>query len=263
MENDENWAKADTPDVEDAKSAFYEAQQVETLLAQITSYSAGAVKYGSVDRDYVNAWLSRLGAQPVTGAAEYKIHVPIDSSYGTTVTANSRTEALEKFKAYFGAVLEAGEVRPNGYGHGVFEVSATADEPVFVSGPQDPPEAVDKTPGLDALKTDIRRMLMQGVIEKGWNYSYASTAVAAMGLEALPTLDHRKVAVAVSGTTWILVSVFEGASPEDVQNAAAGFLARATSVTVSPDEVGAVVLAPRSDMGLTLVDEDDEESFED
>jgi hypothetical protein len=256
MENDENWAKAKSPEVEQAKDAFAQAQQAETLRTMIHEYATAAVHYGHVDRDWVNSLLSRMGAPLVTGSAQYKINAPIYGVYGTTVTADNRAEALEKFKGYFDAVLADGEFRSSGYSQGVFQVTATGGQPVFFSGPQDI-EPSDEQMLLGELKTSIRQMLKHGVVEHGWRYSSAAAQLDAMGLELLPPLMTKTVSVPVTGSAQINVQVFEGDDDEAVQRAAAVFMARATSVLVKPEEIG-LAFTPRPDVaGFTIVDDED------
>lgn len=255
MENDENWAKAENPEVEEGKEAFAEAQQAELLRQKLSHLAAAAVAYG-VDRDWVNGRLVQLGAAPVTGQAQYKINVPITGNYGTTVTANSRTEALEKFAQYAERVAAAGQITDGHYCQGVYGVQLTGDAPSFFSGPQDPEPYNGTVPGLDALKAGIRRMLMDGVTEQGWGHSHAvGQAIDVMGLEPLPELVQKKVTVPVSGTAQLTVNVFEGAD-EAVQRAAVAAVARSKQIMVSPDEIG-VAFEPRPDAsGFKIVDDE-------
>jgi phage host-nuclease inhibitor protein Gam len=258
--NDE-WAKPENPEVEAGKDAFAEAQQAEDLRRSITERTTAAVKYGHVDRDWANGWLDRLGVELVTGEAQYKINVPIVGSYGTTVTATSRTEALEKFNQYAAKVAAAGQVTDGQHCQGVYNIElVTGAEPVFFSGPQDPdPQTPAKTPGLDALKDGIRQMLKQGVTEQGWGITYAADALDAMGLPPLPLLEYRTVNVPVSGTAQVTVAAFVGDEDEKVQRVAAGAMRRTKQVVIEPDEIG-TAFASRPDtseaMGLKLIDED-------
>ncbi len=257
MENEQkDWAKAENTEVEAAKDAYAEATQAQKLREVLTSYAQGAVKYGNVDRDWINDWLMRLGADPVTGYAEYRINTPITGLYGKTISASTRGEALEKFKKHMACVQNAGKIDPN-YSGRVYAVEFDG-EPTFFSGPQDPPTGkVDKEIGVDGLKAGIREMLMRGVTEQGWGHKWALDASDAMGLEPMPALVHRTVSVPVSGTAEVTVPVFEGDGPVDVQAAATAAVARMQLVSVKPDEVGAVMSARDGSMGLTLVDEDE------
>jgi hypothetical protein len=254
MENDENWAKAENPEVQDGVDAYKEAQQEEALRQQITVRAYGAVKYGHVDRDWANAWLVRLGAQPVTGQAQYRINVPVTGNYGTTVTAGSRAEALEKFNQYVAQVAAAGKFTGS-YG-GIYGIELTGAAPTFFSGPQDPTEYAGSVPGLEGLKSGIRQMLKQAVTEQGWGHSYAVQALDQMGLEPLPTLHNKTVQVPVSGLTVLTVPVFADDDDEAVQAAVTGALTRAQSVSIKPDEVGSVMSTRPDAMGLNLVDEE-------
>jgi hypothetical protein len=248
MENEKDpWAQAQNEQVESA-----------ALRHKLHLAAAGAVKYGHIDRDWVNAWLLRLGADPVTGYAEYRINTPVTGVYGKTVKASTRAEALEKFNQHVARVSAAGQTA-DGACDIVYGIEFTDAEPTFFSGPQDPPPPGDEVPGLDGLKSGIRQMLMQGVTEQGWGPSYARSAIALMGLEPLPPLVHRTVSVPVSGIAEMTVSVFEGDGTPDVQAAAAAAVARMQLVSVKPDEVGAVMSARNGSMGLTLVDDDDED----
>lgn len=263
MGNEENeWTKPENPEVEQAKDAFAEAQQAEALRTMIHEYATAAVQYGRVDRDWVNNQLNRMGAPLVTGSAQYKINAPIDAVYGTTVTANNRAEALEKFKAYFDTVLTAGEVRSDSYGHGVFQVTATGGQPVFFSGPQDI-DPGDELMHLDGLKTAIRQMLKHAVVEQGWRYPAAVAQLDAMGLEPLPKMTTKTVSVPVTGSAQINVRVFEGDGDADVQRASAVFMARAGDVLVKPEEIG-LAFTPRPDVaGFAIVDDEGEAPEED
>lgn len=260
MENDENWAKAENPEVEEAKDAFAEAQQAEVLRQKLSQVAAGAVAYGNVDRDWVNERLVRLGASPVTGQAQYKINVPITGNYGTTVTASSRVEALEMFTKYAERVAAAGQITDGHHCQGVYGVQLTGEVPTFFSGPQDPEPYVGTVPGLDALKAGIRRMLMDGVTEQGWGHSHAVHAIEIMGLEPLPELVHKTVTVPVSGTAQLTVNVFQGDDDQAVQSATTAWMGRAKQVIVTPDEIG-LAFAPRpdaSESGFKIVDEGDD-----
>lgn len=267
MENEQNeWTQPENPEVEKAVDAFAEAQQAEDLRARISLAADAAVQYGRVDRDWVNTHLSRMGAPLVTGQAQYKINAPIDGVYGTTITANTRAEAMGKFTAYLDAVISEGEFRGGNYGQGIYQITATGGDPVFVSGPQDIEPTNDPVPGLDGVKTAIHAMLKEGVTEKGWRYSAAVDTLHAMGLEALPHLTTKSVSVPVNGTAQITVQVFEGDGDDAVQRAAAAVMGRAGAVAVKPEEIG-LAFTPRpgsSDAGFTLVDDDDDHgAFED
>lgn len=257
MENDENWAKAENPEVEEANVAFAEAQKTEILRQMITKYATGAVSCGGVDRDWANTQLIRLGAYPVTGNAQYKINVPITGDYGTAVTASNRAEALEKFAQYTAALANVGQFT-GGHG-GVYGIEFTGD-PTFFSGPQDPEEYDGTVPGLDALKTGIRQMIKQGITEQGWGHSYAIGQLADMGLEPLPDLEFREVAVPVSGTAHVTVTAFAGDDDETVLQSASANLGRNKRVFITPEEVG-VAWAVRPDtsetMGLKLLDDEE------
>jgi len=234
---------------------FAEAQKAESLRQQITQYAAAAVRYGRVDRNWVNTWLVRLGAQPIPGGAKYQINMPVTGVFGKTVYASTRAEALEKFNQEVGRVAAAGQIT-DGKCDNVYDVQFLGWVPTFFSGPEDLPES-DTVPGLDALKDDIRRMLKQGVSEQGWGHSYAVDALATLGLAPLPALVHKTVSVPVGGVARLDVNVFEGDDDEVVQAAAASVMARTKMINIKPDEVG-MVFAPRpgSDMGLNLVDDD-------
>lgn len=262
MDNTENWAKADNPEVEAAKDAFAEAQKAEILRQQVSQYASAAVIHGHVDRGWTNAWLVRLGVQPIIAQSRYQINAPITGNYGTTVTAASRAEALKKFSQYVATVTAAGQVNGSTGGHcdGVYAVQFTGGEPVFYSGPEDIEASGAPVPGLDALKDGIRQMLKQGVAERGWGYSYAQVAVAAMDLEPLPELHNKTVTVPVSGTATVGVLVFDGDEDAAVQSAALATLGRMAYVHVKPEEIGTVLISRPDASGFTLVnDEDDDE----
>jgi hypothetical protein len=246
--------------MEKDQDAFAEAVQAQGLRQEITQHAAAAVRYGHIDRNWVNTWLIRLGAEPVAGGAKYQINVPVTGVFGKTVHASTRAEALEKFNQEVARVGAAGQIT-DGHCDGVYDVAFNGETPTFFSGPEDLPEQ-GTVPGLDALKNDIRQMLKQGVSEQGWGHSYAVAALASMGLAPLPALVHKTVHVPVGGVARLDVNVFEGDDDETVQSAAAGVMARSKQVTITPDEIGIVMSArPGGDMGLTLtlVDEDDED----
>jgi hypothetical protein len=242
-DHDENWAKAENPEVESAKHAFAEAQEAARLRQHISQYAAGAVKHGSVDRDWANARLAALGASPVTGTAEYRMNVPITGAYGWRCKANSRTEALERFNQQVNRVAMAGKITADGSYDNVYELFVVG-EPTFYSGPEDAPEPSGDPISLDDLKAGIRAMLKQGVAEKGWGFLYAVEALKIMGLEPLPALVQRTVEVAVSGTVQVQVKGFEGDDEEALHVAAAGMVGRSKYVTVIADEVGASHIMP-------------------
>lgn len=243
--------------MENDESAFAEAQQAEALRKEITQHARGAVKFGNVDRDWVNTRLARLGAEIVTGDAQYKINVRVLGDYGTTITAGSRTEAVEKFKQIVSNLAAAGQIRTARCGEGIYNVSFDdVAEPVFFSGPQDfVADADNPVPGLDALKDGIRQMIKQGVTEQGWGYSYAIAQLASMGLPTLPPMEYRTVNVPVTGTAEIVVSVFEDADDVVVQNAAEGVMTRAKSVVIKPEEIGNAYVPRPDGMSMNLVDD--------
>lgn len=271
--DENNWAKAENPEVDEAVAAFNEAQQAENPKPEVDPYDEAqqaeklrhqlgtaadlAVRYGHVDREWINTWLAYLGVATVTGQSRYQINVPITGRYGTTVYAANRAEALAKFNRYAAEVAGRREFRGGGYGQGIFELEFSAGDPGFFSGPQDPPETAE-APGLDGLKTGIQEMLRQGVTEQGWGYAYAQGFLAAAGLPALPALHDKTVAVPVTGTAQVTVPVFADADSDAVQSAAVAKLGRAGQVVVKPEEFGAALMPRSADsMGLTLVDDED------
>jgi len=252
--------------------AFTEAQNAQTLLTQIHNHAAAAVKYGHVNRDWVNATLVRLGAEPVTGHATYKLMAPITGYVGKTVTAANRADALAEFEKAVQYTLNSGKV-DGSYGMRVFQIKAadgeTGGKAVFFDGPQDvqvPDEPVNMS--FADLKTSIRNMLKEGVAERGWGYTYAANAAVEMGLEPLPALVTKTVQVPVSGLATVDVQVFEGSQDEEIQRATAAKLNGAQALNVKPEEMGEAQWARSTGetMGLHLVgsdedDEDDDEMF--
>lgn len=245
-------------------SEYTNAQQAETLREQATDFATAAVQWGKVDRDWVNGHLIRMGAQPVTVAAQYKINIPITGLLGLTVEAKSRAEALARFNDNLLKTVADGRV--NGF-FSVFDPQVHG-ELTFHSGPEDPQQPDENAPTLDAqgVRDAIRAMLKEGVSSQGWGHSYAQTALDDMGIEQLPALTTKTVQVPVSGTASVLVRVFEGDDDETVQKVTHDTIARSRRVVVDkPDEVGPVIgdrSALTGAMGLTLVDdEDDGESF--
>lgn len=248
---------------EQTVDAFGDAQKAATLRDQISSYAAGAVKYGHVDRVWANNWLARLGAPLITGNSEYRINVPITGLYGKTVTAGSRTAAMEKFKEHVDRVTAAGQIT-DGRCDSVYSLDVTGSA-VFFSGPEDPTDTADVAPlSLGELKDAIREMLKVGISTQGWGYTYAQDQLAAMGLELLPNPVRRTVMVPVAGTAPLDVWVFEGDDEDAALRAATTLMVNFKSVEIKPDEVG-VAYVPRSEgtMGLTLVDDegDDDEPY--
>lgn len=258
------WAGPESPEVEQAKDEFADAQKAEILRQHISQYAVGAVKYGAVARDWVNGWLVRLGAQPVGGQSTYQINVRIDGSYGTTVNAGSRVEALEKFNQYVAAMLAAGQVRTKHCGEGVYGVTLVGEKPVFFSGPEDPdPQADVPVPDLTGLKAGIRDMLKEGITGHGWGYGYAQEQLNEMGLESLPTQIYRTVNVPVSGVAQMSFLAFEGDDDDEVMQSAVRAIVRTGNpVMVKPDEIGeAFALRPANggDAGFALIDDEDDD----
>jgi len=253
----------------DNDDAFQEAQDAHNLRIGIHQYATAAVKYGHVDRDWVNSALVRLGAQPVTGSATYKLMAPISGMLGKTITAPDRVTALAEFEKAVQHTLNSGKV-DGSYGMRVFQVQAadgeTGGKAVFFSGPQDV-QVPGETPELSLadLKTSIRNMLKEGVAEHGWGYSYAVNAADAMELEPLPALVTKTVQVPVSGTTTVNVPVFEDADDEAIQRATAAKLSGAQALHVKPEEMGEAQWARSTGetMGLHLIgdDEDDDPAY--
>lgn len=241
--------------------AFADVEKAEFLRQQINAFATGAVKYGSVDRDWTNQRLNRLGAPLVTGQAKYQINVPIEGSYGTTVVAGSRAEALEKFTAYVVAIQAAGEMRSRHCGEGVYDITVTGGDPVFYSGPED--VVLDEStppPALPQLRDGIRQMLKDGIATQGWDRGYAEQAIDAMGLDPLPAAHFKTVSVPVSGTTELSVLVFDDEDDDVVQDKVATIMGRAKDVLVAPEEMGTASWArPTGDVGFTLLKDDDDE----
>lgn len=252
-------------------ATFNEESAAQELRDQIRVYARHAVNYGKVNRDWVNAQLVRLGAQPITDTAKYQISTPIIGNYGTTVHANSRKEALAKFAQYAADVAKKGEIRSDYHGQGVYSVQFATDyEPTFHSGPEDVEPYDGPVPGFAGLRVAIRQMLMEGVTEQGWGHSYASDAADAMELDTLPPVVAKTVKVPVSGTATLTVNAFDGdseAADESVQRAVTGFMSRAGTVVINPDEVGNWFYERPSsgDAGFELLtnddDADDEEPY--
>lgn len=244
---------------------YSEAQQAQQLLGKIHDYAYNAVKYGKVDRDWVNGSLVRLGAKPISTRARYQLNIPITGLLGQTVTASSRDEARKIFQQSISHVFQDQPVDGSRCLR-VFQVEAQNDDIQFFSGPQDvqvPEEPVVLT--LAELKAAIRHMLKTGVSQHGWGHSYAVDALDTMGIEPLPALVQKSVDVPVSGTYRLSVEVFEGDTDEAVQAAATSALKGAQTVPVKPEEVGEAQWARSSGetMGLHLVggDQEDDEVF--
>lgn len=232
-------------DYED-KDAYTEALQAQDLRDKLTDYATRATEHG-VDRDWANAWLRRLGATQITGTAEYRMNVPITGSYGWRCKASSRAEAAKRFLEQVQRVASQGKIVADGSYDNVYDVKF--DEPVtpadivFYAGPEDPAESDEPVPGLDALKVEIRKMLMEGVSQKNWGYWYAQKALRDMGLDELPARVNHTVSVPVAGVARVTVQVFEGDETAEIQKAAAAMVAgMGGHVTVQAEEVGDAVL---------------------
>jgi len=225
------------------KDAYTEALQAEDLRAALTVAAEGAVKHGT-DRDWANAWLRKLGAKQITGRSEYRMSVPLTGLYGWRCKANSRKEAAASFLEQVQRVIGQGKITADGSYDNVYDVKF--DEPItvtdvqFFSGPEDPSETSDSVPGLDALKVEIRKMLMEGVAVQGWGWAYARRTIANMGLDPLPHFGYKTVEVPVSGTVSVSLKVFEDASMDEIQETAAATLRKQGTVSVKPDEIGAI-----------------------
>lgn len=235
------------PDYGD-KEQYTEALQASDLRAAIHDATARAVDHG-VDREWANKWLRKLGAEPVTSSAEYRLNTPITGLLGMTVHASSRAAAAEIFKQW---VADLGGKINDCYSRGfnVYNIELTADatEPTFYSGPEDPEddgELPDKLT-LDQLKNAIRDMLIEGVAERSWRYNYARDTAAALNLEPLPTVSRRNVRVPVSGVTNISVLAFTDADDDQLRRTVNAYLRRNASlgVAIVPDEMGDVEVLP-------------------
>lgn len=258
MENEEN------EQVDDFKTA----QEIQLLRQRITEYAAAAVKVANIDRDWINARLARLGAEPVYGTAKYQINAAFTGNWGTTIYAESRAEALEKFDEYRTAIANHGRLTGLFHGSAIYDVVFSGGEPVFYSGPQDPDLSGTVPPtSLDDLKSGIRAMLKAAVTEQGWSYQHALNQAETMGLEPLPKLVNKAVQVPVSGNASVIVQVFDDDGEDAVQSVVTGALARnKKGILVVPDEIGSAFTLNRGGMSLELVDDGDEEhdpSFDD
>lgn len=241
------------------KDAYTEATIASDLRAKITAAAESAVEH-HVNRDWVNGWLRRLGAKQITGPAEYRMNIPLTGSYGWRCNAGSRAEAAQRFLEQVQRVMSQGKITADGSYDNVYDVKfnepVTASDVVFYAGPEDPAETDDPIPGLDALKVEIRKMLMEGVAEQGWGRPYANHTLASMDLEALPALKVMTVDVPVSGVYKAKVAMFPDATDEDVQRAAMRLVRRMHSVVVTPDEVGTVTAADEPGYGDLEVEDD-------
>lgn len=251
MTENENWAKAENPEVEKAKDEFAEAVEAQVLRTKLTQHATGFANHGG-DRDWTNTQLARLGADQIHGRSEYRMNAPITGDFGWRCTATSRAEALERFKEQIARVAEAGKITADGSYDNVYGVKFIG-EPQFHSGPEDPgtDDAEDFT--LDELKAAVRLMFKQGVSAHGWSLRRANQSLSAMGVDALPEATVKTVKVPVSGVVEIGVHVFEGDDDAVVQAAAAGVVARQGSVYFKPEEVGTVSLVgaePADDDGV-------------
>ena len=252
MDNDENWAKSENPEVEAAKDAYADGVQAAKLREQITNAAANAVNYGNVDRDWINENLARLGANPVTGTSEYRMNIQITGLYGWRCKASSRAEAVARFKEQVTRIAEAGKITADGSYDNVYGV-AFHGAPVFYSGPEEADYVESAELDLAGLKEGIRAMLKRAVAEKGWSHGRARETLALMGLEALPERHNRPVTVPVGGTISLAINVFDDATDDEIQAAVAATIVRMKHVYVAADEVGKAQYASRT------VSEDDGE----
>lgn len=229
---------------------FDEAVQVQTLRGTLSHCADNAATYGTVSRTWLNEQLAAVGAPLITqGDNTYQIFVPVTGAYGTTVTAPSRAEALERFQRYAARVLEAGELLTGRHGQGIFNLKAdeSAGGVQFQSGPEDPEAVEAPAMDLETFRAAARKMLMDGISQHGWGVAYANKAADKLGVGPLPTLESRTVQVPVTGKTNITVLVFAEASEEELTSAARAKVAQIGSVMVTPDEVGDVVASEKSD----------------
>jgi hypothetical protein len=255
-----SWAKAENPEVEQAKDAYTEAKEAEKLRQQISQHAAGAVKHG-VDRDWANGWLARLGAAQITGIAEYRMNTPITGNYGWRTKAHSRVEAAEKFLEQAKRVAEQGKITADGSYDNVYDVVFLQPGIVsFHAGPEDQTNDDAETLDLAGLRAAIRNMIKEGIAQQGWNLGYATRAMASMGgMDPLPAATTKMVKVPVSGFTEVSVMVFDGDGDEAVQAAAASKMARAGNVYIKPEEIGAVTVASEA----TGDEYDNDEGYDD
>jgi peptidoglycan hydrolase-like protein with peptidoglycan-binding domain len=237
------------------KDAYTEALEADKLRGQLTVATEGAVKHGT-DRDWANAWLRKLGAKQITGRSEYRMNVPITGFYGWRTKAGSRAEAAKAFLEQVQRIASQGKITADGSYDNVYDVKfaepVTESDVIFYAGPEDPEDSTDPVPGLDELKVQIRKMLMEGVSEQSWGYNYARRTLAAMGLDPMPAYSYKNVEVPVSGTATVSLRVFDDASQDDLQKAAASALRRQGAVSVTPQEIGEI----------TAQDEDAEDEVE-
>lgn len=220
---------------------FSDAEKATVLLDRLSSAAQGAVKHG-VDRDWVNARLNSVGAKLVTGRTEYRMNIPITGAYGWRCVANSRAEALARFKVQIDRVREAGKITADGSYDNVYDVTFDSAVPIdeavtFYSGPEDPNPASGPVPGVDDTKAWIRSFLKAAVTETSWGYSYAQTLLNSMGIDGLPELRTRLVKVPVGGTVEINIRAFDDATDADIQAAATGVIRQSPHVYVQAAEL--------------------------
>lgn len=229
-------------DSSDKEAYTEQLQAAETLRSKLHIWTESAVsREPGVDREWANTWLARLGVTPVIGKSEYRLNTPVTGYFGYTIVATSRAEAQKIFKQLVDKVAQAGKISSDVvYCPAVYDVEfPNPDEVTFFAGPADPAMGPSPEQVPDAeLPVQIRQMLIEGVMEQNWGYTYARNALKDMGLPKLPDIGYRTVDVPVSGTAQVQIRVFEDSDDAAVQRIVAAQLRNSGQVAIKPEEMG-------------------------
>lgn len=234
---------------------------IDQIRYTIREEAGNAIRYGNVDKAWVNSWLAKLGIEPYSGGNTYRLNIPITAVFGASLQAANRAEAKEKFLSLFNHTLAAGQINEGAYCQHAYQVQAVPGaEVTFYAGPEDvvldtDPKTLTSVEVIDLLW----EMLKEGVTGKGWNWGYANRLLSNVGSnKSLPKLEWVTATVLVAGTAKVNVMVFEGASDEDRKAAVTRFASSAESLRVKPEEVS---WPPVIDKGEWLAMDDEDEPF--
>lgn len=250
----------DSSDKDAYTQATQDAERAADLRSKIAQYGAAAVRH-NVDKDWVNGWLTALGAKTVSGDGNtYRMSVQVAGDYGRTIKAASRADALAIWERHIARVKGDGKITPQNCDDRIYHV-VFGDEVTFVSGPEDPSGEVPELTVAE-LETKIQAMLRQGVSEQGWGYRWANAALAHMSLPELPGRTYRQVQVPVAVVVPMSIAAFDGDSDELVAELAARRLANTTMISGKPTEIGTPEVEAASAAGAIDDDNDDNDDHD-
>lgn len=247
----------DSSDKDAYTKATQDAERALDLRSKISQFGAAAVRH-NVSREWVNGWLTALGAELVAGGNNtYKMSAKVVGDYGRTIAAASRAEAKTIWDRHIARIAADGKITPQNCDDRIYHV-VIDDEVKFVSGPEDPTGEVPELTVAE-LETQIQAMLRQGVAEQGWGYRWANAALNHMDLPELPARQYWEVMVPVAIMVPMNVSAFDGDDDDLVGELASRQIAKLAIISGKPTEIGTPEVKAKDATAAPAEGDDDED----